>query len=219
VSAGDDARRGAERTTIIVVTDQALAAARLETMLRQIGSARVVIATTRELGSLAAESAPAIAVLAMSAASIARTLPALRSRAARPLPVIVLTAAPHEAWTSRARRDGVRAVLRSDATADELAAAIAATRAGLLALHPDAIGVASATATPAASTAPTTLTAREHDVLEMMAEGMSNRAIALRLKISRHTVKFHVASVLTKLGARSRTEAVTAGVRQGLISL
>jgi DNA-binding NarL/FixJ family response regulator len=124
---------------------------------------------------------------------------------------------PHEAWTARARRDGVRAVLRLDATAEELTAAIAATRAGLLALHPDAVGAAAPTA--ATAVAPMALTPREHDVLEMMAEGMSNRAIALRLKISRHTVKFHVASVLTKLGARSRTEAVTAGVRQGLISL
>jgi len=55
--------------------------------------------------------------------------------------------------------------------------------------------------------------------LEMMAEGMSNRAIARHLKISSHTVKFHVASVLGKLGARTRTEAVTAGIRHGLISL
>jgi DNA-binding CsgD family transcriptional regulator len=53
----------------------------------------------------------------------------------------------------------------------------------------------------------------------MMAEGMSNRAIGGRLKISRHTVKFHVASILTKLAARSRTEAVTLGLRHGLISL
>jgi NarL family two-component system response regulator YdfI len=65
----------------------------------------------------------------------------------------------------------------------------------------------------------TTVTPRELEILEMMAEGMSNLTIAARLKISRHTVKFHVASVLTKLGARSRTEAVTAGVRQGLIVL
>jgi DNA-binding CsgD family transcriptional regulator len=53
----------------------------------------------------------------------------------------------------------------------------------------------------------------------MMAEGMSNRRIAVRLGISGYTVKFHVASVLGKLGAASRTEAVTLGVRQGLISL
>jgi DNA-binding NarL/FixJ family response regulator len=207
---------GAERTTIFVVADQPLVAARLETALREIVSARVVIVTVRELTSLAAEPGPAIVILAMAAPSLARTLAMLRGTG-RTLPAIVLTSTPHEAWTARARRDGVRAVLRPDATAEELTAAIAATRAGLLALHPDAVGAAAPTS--AAAVAPMTLTPREHDVLEMMAEGMSNRAIALRLKISRHTVKFHVASVLTKLGARSRTEAVTAGVRQGLIAL
>ncbi len=211
-------RREPERPPIIVVADDALVAARLEALLREVASARVVIAATRQLPTLAAESAPGIVILAMSAQATARALATLRS-AGRALPAIVITSAPHAAWTARARRDGVRAVLRHDATAEELAAAIAATRAGLLALHPDAVdGAPAAAATPAAGAA-AALTPREHDVLEMMAEGMSNRAIAVRLKISRHTAKFHVASVLTKLGARSRTEAVTAGVRQGLISL
>jgi len=63
------------------------------------------------------------------------------------------------------------------------------------------------------------LTARELEVLEMLAEGLSNQIIARRLKISTYTVKFHVASILDKLGAGSRTEAVTTGVRRGLISL
>jgi len=57
------------------------------------------------------------------------------------------------------------------------------------------------------------------EILGLMAEGMSNRAIAARLGISSHTAKFHVASILAKLGAGSRTEAVTFGVRQGLIAL
>jgi NarL family two-component system response regulator YdfI len=109
-------------------------------------------------------------------------------------------------------------VLSRDVSAEQLSAAVAATRAGLLVLHPEALS-----RVPAASAlAPgesSTLTSRELEILEMMAEGMSNRAIAGRLKISRHTVKFHVASILTKLAAHSRTEAVTLGVRQGLISL
>jgi DNA-binding NarL/FixJ family response regulator len=63
------------------------------------------------------------------------------------------------------------------------------------------------------------LTPRELEILEMLAEGMSNRTIAARLGISSQTVKFHVASILAKLGAASRTEAVTFGVRQGLIAL
>jgi DNA-binding NarL/FixJ family response regulator len=53
----------------------------------------------------------------------------------------------------------------------------------------------------------------------MLAEGLSNKLIAHRLGISEHTVKFHVASIMSKLRASSRTEAVTTGIRQGLIML
>jgi DNA-binding NarL/FixJ family response regulator len=63
------------------------------------------------------------------------------------------------------------------------------------------------------------LTRRELEVLEVLAEGLSNRAIASRLHISEHTVKFHVSSIFAKLGAENRTDAVRRGVRQGLITL
>lgn len=63
------------------------------------------------------------------------------------------------------------------------------------------------------------LTLREIEVLELMAEGLPNRSIAGRLGISDQTVKFHVASILGKLGAGNRTEAVRRAVRRGLISL
>ena len=61
------------------------------------------------------------------------------------------------------------------------------------------------------------LTAREIEVLGMLAEGLGNKTIAVRLGISTHTAKFHVASILAKLGAGSRTEAVTVGMRRGLV--
>src|SRR5262249_22163099 len=63
------------------------------------------------------------------------------------------------------------------------------------------------------------LTPREVKVLAMVAEGLSNKTIARRLGISEHTVKFHVSSIFAKLGVSSRTEAVTLGVRRGLIML
>ena len=63
------------------------------------------------------------------------------------------------------------------------------------------------------------LTARERDVLEWLALGLSNRAIAERLGISEHTVKFHIASIYGKLGVSSRAEAVRRAARQGLITL
>ena len=61
------------------------------------------------------------------------------------------------------------------------------------------------------------LTSRESDVLSLLAEGAGNKEIAARLGISEHTVKFHVSSILSKLGAATRTEAVTRGYKEGLI--
>nr|WP_228035594.1 response regulator transcription factor [Oculatella sp. LEGE 06141] len=63
------------------------------------------------------------------------------------------------------------------------------------------------------------LTPREIEVLGMLAEGLGNKAIAKRLSISEHTVKFHISSIFTKFGVSSRTEAVMLGARQGLILL
>ena len=63
------------------------------------------------------------------------------------------------------------------------------------------------------------LTPREREVLEWLAEGLTNRAIAARLGISDHTVKFHVASIYGKLGVSTRTEAIRRGLRRGLITI
>ncbi len=63
------------------------------------------------------------------------------------------------------------------------------------------------------------LTAREREVLELLSQGLPNKLIARRLQISEHTVKFHVSSLSAKLGASSRTDAVSRGIRRGLITL
>jgi DNA-binding NarL/FixJ family response regulator len=63
------------------------------------------------------------------------------------------------------------------------------------------------------------LTSREVEVLELLAEGLPNKAIAARLGISDQTVKFHVASICGKLGAANRTDAVRRAIRRGLVSL
>ncbi len=63
------------------------------------------------------------------------------------------------------------------------------------------------------------LTTREREVLQLLSEGLPNKLIARRLHISEHTVKFHVSSIYAKLGATSRTDAVSRGVRRGLITL
>ena len=119
-------------------------------------------------------------------------------------------------------RAGVRALLPADIPADQLVAALQAAASGLVVLHPaEAEAVLPAhrlTSSPLAELAEP-LTRREREVLQMLAAGLGNKEIAVRLSISEHTVKFHVASILGKLGAETRTEAVSLGIRRGLVML
>ena len=118
----------------------------------------------------------------------------------------------------RALNGGVRAVLARNASSAEVFAAIEAAAAGLFTIDPADLEIL----IPAANAvddepALEALSAREAEVLALMAEGLANKEIADRLHISEHTVKFHVSSILAKLGAASRTEAVTRGVKDGLL--
>lgn len=150
--------------------------------------------------------------------------PALPLSARDGLAALVLLADdPESVEAAEALRHGARAVLPREAQSDEITAAINAVAAGLVVLHPDlASGLTPhliPIAHPLRPSEVETLTPREIEVLGMLAEGAGNKSIARRLGISEHTVKFHVGSILGKLGASSRTEAVTLGVRQGLILL
>jgi two-component system, NarL family, response regulator YdfI len=118
------------------------------------------------------------------------------------------------------------AYLLKEADGNEIAGAVRAVAAGLIALDRSLapLLLAAAPLEPAspAVVAPLSgeaLTAREREVLQLMADGLQNKQIATRLSISQHTVKFHVASILAKLGASSRTEAVTMGARRGYVTL
>ncbi|HWR53000.1 MAG TPA: response regulator transcription factor [Bryobacteraceae bacterium] len=133
---------------------------------------------------------------------------------------VLLGAGSRPAWTHDALRLGIRAVLPPNASPAAILAAIEAAANGLVVIEPselEALLFASVPA-PLSSERPA-LTPRELEVLSLMAEGAANKTIAWRLNISEHTVKFHVASILTKLNAASRTEAVTTGIRTGLILL
>ena len=132
-------------------------------------------------------------------------------------PAIVLLAPDLEpTWTGDALRSGIRAVLPGDLGPREVLAAVEAAAAGLIVLHPQDIPALVAER-PLATGPAQTLTPREIQVLAMLAEGHGNKTIAWKLGISEHTAKFHVASILTKLNAGTRTEAVTLGIRRGLI--
>jgi DNA-binding NarL/FixJ family response regulator len=132
--------------------------------------------------------------------------------------VVLLVSNPLGPWTLEALRSGVRAVLPRDVSAPELLAAIEAAAAGLTVLHPS--DLAALLPPRAISTSlGESLTPRELEVFAMLAEGAGNKTIAWKLGISEHTVKFHVASIMGKLNATSRTEAVAIGIRKGLIML
>jgi len=127
-------------------------------------------------------------------------------------PTIVTVSDPSNDETSRALLlAGARGVIGRDAAREDLDAAIAAVARGYIVLTdrrgPDKNGKGP------------TLTPREREVLDMLARGLSNKNIAARLSLAENTVKFHVASILAKLDAATRTQAVTIGVRRGWIML
>nr|MBA3451449.1 response regulator transcription factor [Chloroflexia bacterium] len=109
------------------------------------------------------------------------------------------------------------AYLPSHVDARALAAAVHAAIAGLIVLDPTVAGATGVHAHARASNDGESLTGRERQVLLLVAEGLPNKAIARELGISEHTAKFHVGSLLGKLGAGSRTEAVTLATRRGIL--
>jgi two-component system, NarL family, response regulator YdfI len=145
----------------------------------------------------------------------------LLSTLAAAMPIVVLIATATPQWLAQAHQAGIKGVLASGASGRELAAAVRAVAYGLTvfaAEFPDMIFPRPAH--PEADEfefSVESLTAREQQVLATMAEGLLNKEIADRLHISEHTVKFHVSSIMGKLGASSRTEAVTMGIRRGIL--
>ncbi|PYU71144.1 MAG: DNA-binding response regulator [Acidobacteria bacterium] len=136
--------------------------------------------------------------------------------------VVLLADQPDQARIAEAFRNGVRAVLPREISAPQLQAALQAVAAGLIVMHPAEVSAFLPTPTSSATEiVPLVepLTKREREVLQMLATGLGNKEIAARLVISDNTAKFHVASILGKLGASTRTEAVAIGIRHGLILL
>ena len=138
-------------------------------------------------------------------------------------PVVVVSGTPAVALAIARRTDRPWGLLPPDASRDQLEAAVRAVAAGLSVLPPSlttSVLIAEGSRRDDISPAlPESLTPRERDVLQRLAEGLPNRAIAEALGISDHTVKFHLASIFGKLGAGTRTEAVRIGLRQGLVTI
>ncbi|MDQ3810698.1 MAG: response regulator transcription factor [Chloroflexota bacterium] len=138
-----------------------------------------------------------------------------------PRAAVVLTDDP--ALPAHLARAGLRgwSCLARDADAEQLDLAVRSAEAGLVLLDLPlaAMSLSSAVSVAAPAVPSEALTPRELQVLQLVAQGLPNKGIARRLGITENTAKFHVASVCSKLGASSRTEAVTLAARRGLILL
>jgi len=207
---------------VFIKASSAIVKAGLESLLRGSPALRLAgdaSGRARETRSVA-ESPPD--VLLVEAETLADN--AVREAMDRALaggPVVVLVRNPALEPVADALRAGVKAVLPSGLTGPEIIAAIEAAAAGLVVMHGSDIesllSVTNASSSGGSEALVEALTPREIEVLRLLAGGLGNKEIASRLEISEHTVKFHVASIMGKLGAASRTEAVTLGIRHGLI--
>ncbi|MFL6691856.1 MAG: LuxR C-terminal-related transcriptional regulator [Ramlibacter sp.] len=196
---------------LLVTGADAWAVQGLAQALRRAGQASGLEVEPITVDALAA-SAPADVLLVVQASP--ETAQRIRARVPARLPVLWLGGAPL-AVAQDARPTGVLAAQADDT---RILAAAQALAAGLhVADTQDA--VQALRASPAIDGAGEPLTPRELEVFELLAKGLANRDIALALGISSHTAKFHVAQILEKTGAATRTEAVRQGLRMGWIGL
>jgi DNA-binding NarL/FixJ family response regulator len=135
---------------------------------------------------------------------------------------VALIDEPDQIWVRSALGAGINAILGRDADPNDLQLAVQAAEAGFVLLHPTSVrGLIMDSLAPEMNDDGMTeeLTMRESEVLRLVSMGLGNKEVAVRLAISEHTVKFHISSVLGKLHATSRTEAVSLGIRKGLIPI
>jgi two-component system, NarL family, response regulator YdfI len=142
-----------------------------------------------------------------------------RALAGLAIPILLLMDAPNSARVTPALRAGIRGAIPSDATPQEIESAVHAVSVGLVVTTPTFLAELWPEPQVFAEELAEPLSGREMEVLDLVAEGLSNKLIAHRLNISEHTVKTHVASIFVKLGASSRTEAVSQAIRRGLVML
>ena len=209
---------------VFIVAASPLARAGLENLLAardvEIVGSNAAVDT---LADVLADAAPDVILIDSSGEPFEPMMGAiLASGLAADISVVFLGDGMNPGASAEALRAGIRAALPGDISPDQLISALHAAASGLFVLHPshapEALPAGSAP-TRALDELAESLTRRELEVLQMLAAGLSNKEIAARLNISEHTVKFHVASILGKLDASSRTEAVSLGIRRGLVLL
>ena len=217
----EDAGPGAEPLRVLVVAAYPAIRAGLSALLAADPGLRPVAPDSTPLtGGWAASPEPAVIVVDLSGAGEAATDDL--ADAYPSVPLVLLGGNP--AVDGPGLGAGPIAYLAPDVDGPALVAAVRSVASGLTVLDPAVVGThfhgAAGHAHPSAlNVAGEPLTARERQVLELVAAGLPNKAIARELEISEHTVKFHVGSLLGKLGAGSRTEAVMQATRRGLLTV
>ena len=212
-------RSGGGAIRIAVVATFAVRRAGLESIIRSHAEFHLAgsFGTLASLVSFARSTE--LDVIVIDSDSIHDLLRELTSDAA----IVLLTEDSDARSISRLLRSGVRAILSRESDADDVLSAIHAAYDGLVLLSTataDSLaGVFGDQLAEVDDELSEEITSRETEVLRMLAEGLVNKDIAARLGISEHTVKFHISSILDKLGASTRTEAVTLGIRRGLIPI
>jgi two-component system, NarL family, response regulator YdfI len=210
---------------VLIVASSSISQSGLENLLRTSTSLQVVdvLSDFGQLSENVEELQPDVVIAEITGQD--RTLPEeiLKLSEEAPVATVLLVDDANTERDLDAFRNGIKAVLPRNMSPAGIVAAVEAVGAGLAVLLPEGLdsllreGAAShrAVSPPLVEA----LTPREIEVLGMMVEGWGNKEISKRLGISEHTVKFHVASIMGKLNASSRTEAVTSGIRHGLIML
>lgn len=171
-------------------------------------------------GSGLAEDADVILLDGLLGSGDSARLPAMQEELGA-TPVVALADATARGEILRLLHAGVRGILMRDSPPQEITAAIEAASEGLAVVSPEVLEAffPAHPSTPDEDSLlpPEPLTERESEVLALLAVGASNKEIAGRLHLSEHTVKFYVSTILSKLGAATRAEAVARGYREGLI--
>ncbi len=219
-SSTSDGATTASELRVAIVDDHAVFAEALNTALQHVPDVRTVgIATTVASGIALIDAArPDVAV-------VDYTLPdgfgseLIQQLAGRgsPTRVVVLTGVTDEGAFRDALEAGCAGYVTKDRPLDELVAAVRAAAAGDMAVSPALLGRVLPQLRGADGRSITRLTPREQEVLQLVADGLANKAIALELGLRLHTVRNHVQNILTKLGAHSKLEAVATATRAGML--
>jgi DNA-binding NarL/FixJ family response regulator len=213
------AKGAAVAIRVLLVDDHSVVRKGLRTFLAYDGELEVVgeAADGAEAYSLAQELKPDVVLMDLlmpgmdgitATAAIRRALPETE--------VLALTSVLEDASVVGAIRAGAIGYLLKDTQADALCQAIKAAAAGQVQLTPKA--AARLMQAISAPESPEALTERETDVLQLLAQGQSNKQIARNLSVSEQTVKTHVSRILAKLGVQSRTQATLYAIRTGLVT-